>query len=292
LNGLLSTNLHLTLGIDSLTCTMKFISQTRNCPLCNADKKSPYLSEGELRLVKCNMCGFVFLDNLPDESEIYEDYFEQTIYSKDYTKFSKEKFLAEIYAINEQRLYYIRKLKIKGSILDIGCGTGLFLKTASNYGFDVTGIDVSNVAIKNAREQFGINADRKLISDLNPSDMQFDVITLWHVLEHLVNPLDDLKKIRTMLKPDGVLFIEVPNLNSAKFRLSGRKWQGGNHPLYHRSFFTGRNLREMLLRSGFKTVKRLNISYNVPGRNFLYTKSKELFNIFAMDSFLNYIAKN
>lgn len=194
MNGLLSTNLHLTLGIDSLTCTMKFISQTRNCPLCNADKKSPYLSEGELRLVKCNMCGFVFLDNLPDESEIYEDYFEQTIYSKDYTKFSKEKFLAEIYAINEQRLYYIRKLKIKGSILDIGCGTGLFLKTASNYGFDVTGIDVSNVAIKNAREQFGINADRKLISDLNPSDMQFDVITLWHVLEHLVNPLDDLKK--------------------------------------------------------------------------------------------------
>lgn len=270
---------------------MKFVTESRNCPLCGSSKKKLFIKEGEFRIVKCKSCRFVFLDNIPDESEIYEDYYEAKINRDDYTKFSSIPLLAEIYAINEQRLYYIRKFKLKGSILDIGCGTGLFLKTASHYGFDVYGIDVSQTAVNNAKEEFGVEADKKLISQLDPGHMKFDVITMWHVLEHLINPVDELLYVRNLLKDDGILIIEVPNLNSIKFKLSGGKWKGGNHPLYHRSFFTSRTLRKLLKRTGFHHRRRLLISYELPGRNFLYNKTKEIFNIFATDSFIDYAAK-
>lgn len=270
---------------------MKFVTDTRNCPLCNSSKKKLYIKEDDFRIVKCKKCGFVYLNNIPDESEIYEDYYEAKVNKDDYTKFSSIPHLADIYAINEQRLYYVRKYKLKGSILDIGCGTGLFLNTAMHYGFDVYGIDVSQAAVNNAKEEFGIDADKKLISQLDPEHMQFDVITMWHVLEHLIDPVSELLKVRQLLKDDGVLFIEVPNLKSIKFKLNGGKWQGGNHPLYHRSFFTPRTLRKLLKRSGFNDKTRLFISYKLPGRNLLYNKTKEIFNIFAMDAFLDYAAK-
>ena len=270
---------------------MKFVTDSRKCPLCSNEKKSLYLKEGDFKIVKCNSCAFVYLDNIPDESEIYEEYYEKPVRKDDYTKFSSIPLLADIYAINEQRLYYIRKFKLKGNILDIGCGTGLFLKTASHYGFNVYGIDVSQAAVKNAKEEFGIDADKKLISQLDPDHMKFDVITMWHVLEHLIDPVGELLKVRELLKDEGVLFIEVPNLNSIKFRLSNKKWKGGNHPLYHRSYFTPRTLRKILTRAGFGKKERLWVSYELPERNFLYNKTKEIFNIFAMDAFLDYAVK-
>ncbi len=264
----------------------------RNCPNCNSGEYKIYLTEGDFKIVKCSNCSLVYLLNIPDESEIYEDYYKIEFAKDDYSKDSKFPHLSEIYTINDQRLYYLRKLKLKGTLLDIGCGTGLFLQTAQNYGYEVSGIDVSQTALKFAQESFKLNVSDQKVEDLIGQGKKYDFVTLWHVLEHFTNPKEELKKIRQLLNPSGVLLIEVPNLNSIKFKLAKDKWKGGNHPLYHRTFFTADSLKKTLELAEFNKTERLKISYELPGKSGLYNKSKDIFNMFAMDAFLDFAGYN
>jgi 2-polyprenyl-3-methyl-5-hydroxy-6-metoxy-1,4-benzoquinol methylase len=249
------------------------------------------MAEGEFKIARCSNCSLVYLLNVPDESVIYEEYYKIEFTKKDYSESSGLNYLRDIYLINEQRLKHIKKLKPSGTMLDIGCGSGLFMHTAQKYGYDVSGIDVSRTAVDFARSQMEVNAEKKLLDEQAAENKRFDIITLWHVLEHFVNPLEELKKIHGLLKEDGLCLIEVPNFNSIKFKLSGRKWKGGNHPLYHRTFFTSGTLKAMLRKAGFKSPERLNISYKLPGKGAAYNISKDVFNLFAMDAFLDFSAK-
>ena len=245
--------------------------------------------EGDFKIVKCSGCGLVYLRNVPEENEIYEDYYEIKFRKYDYSIESKYDYLAEIYAINQQRLCCLKKFKKEGKLLDVGCGSGLFMKTASDQNYDVYGIDVSNKALSFARDEFKLNVQQKSLNDLIKENGKFDIITLWHVLEHFMNPVNELKKVRTLLNENGVCFIEVPNYNSIKFKLSRKKWKGGNHPIYHRTFFTSKTLRETIQESGFSTTKRIRLSYKLPQKSFVFNKAKNIFNLFAMDAFLDYV---
>ncbi|HCN37521.1 MAG TPA: hypothetical protein DIS94_07420, partial [Bacteroidetes bacterium] len=73
------------------------------------------------------------------------------------------------------------------------------------------------------------------------------------------------------------------------FQMSGKKWKGGNHPLYHRSFFTSDTLKKLFKTIGFGELKNLNLSYEIPGKNGLYNFSKKFFNKINKDAFLNFI---
>ncbi|HCA41805.1 MAG TPA: hypothetical protein DEP28_00975 [Bacteroidetes bacterium] len=260
----------------------------RRCPICDSDDYVFELKEKEFILVKCKNCSLIYLQNPPDESEIYEDYYEIEYNGKDYNEKSNYPLLKEIFAINSQRKIEILKFKNSGSLLDVGCGSGLFLKSVSDV-FNVSGIDVSKKSINFAREEFGLDVSNKSLDDLISDGKKFDIITLWHVLEHFNNPVEDLKKIRNLLNENGVLIIEVPNWDSIKFQMSGKKWKGGNHPLYHRSFFTSDTLKKLFKTIGFGELKNLNLSYEIPGKNGLYNFSKKFFNKINKDAFLNFI---
>lgn len=263
----------------------------RNCPLCGYTENSLMLREEEFKIVKCKKCFFVYLQNPPEAKEIYEEYFQVQYKPDDYNKDSKYSFLKDIHFINVKRVEEIKQHSKNGKILDVGCGTGLFLKTASEAGFEVTGTDISENALRFAREGFGLNVHNKSLAELIANNERYNIITLWHVLEHFSEPVTELQKVHSLLKDGGLCFIEVPNFNSLKFRLSGHKWKGGNHPLYHRSFFTNRTLKFVLSKSGFSEIKRIKISYLLPGYSKIYNISKMVFNEFAMDAFLNFVAK-
>lgn len=102
------------------------------------------------------------------------------------------------------------RLGTKGSLLDVGAGTGEFCKVAFDNNWKVEGVEPSKVALKFANEK-GI---KMYTSIENVVDKKYDVITLWHVLEHLPNLDDVIKKLSDLLKPNGVLIIAVPNYNS------------------------------------------------------------------------------
>jgi len=260
----------------------------RSCPNCGSKNFKLSLTEGVFKIVKCKDCSLIYLQNIPDEKNIYEDYYEIDYSKDDYHKNSKLGYIADIFLINEQRIKYLKRLKQSGKLLDIGCGAGLFMKSASDSGYDVHGIDVSDKALSFAKKEFEFDVSKKTLDELISGKKTFDIITLWHVTEHFINPVNELRKIRNLLAKDGVCLIEVPNFNSLKFRISKKKFSGGNHPLYHRTFFTSRTLKETLSKSGFRNMKRLKISYELPGKSYIYNKSKDLFNLAAMDAFLDF----
>lgn len=266
-------------------------SPLRACPSCGSVQSKIKYFTAPFKVVKCQTCSLVYLGNPPDDSLLYEDYYEGSEYPPAaYRRDSSVAALAELYALNAQRIKWLSALKPNGKLLDLGCGRGYFLATAREHGFAVTGMDVSARALKYAQRSFGVEVTAKTLDELQEGSQKFDVITLWHVLEHFADPVGTLKKIKTLLQENGVCLVEVPNLRSLKFMLSRSKWEGGNHPRYHRTFFSSTTLQQMLRKSGFAKIRRVKLDYDLPGRRMGYKTLKRISNSFAVDAFLDYVA--
>lgn len=263
--------------------------QVRSCPGCGDTQARPRFVEPPFVVVQCTACSLVYLANPPADDHLYEEY-HGNISPGEYSAESPETALRELHAINRQRVGLMQKLVPGGYLLDVGCGRGYFLKTAIAHGYDAAGIDVSEVAAAYARQELGVRADTRSLKDVAAVGGQYDVITMWHVLEHFIDPFDALRDVHRALKSGGLCMIEVPNLHSLKFILSKTKWEGGNHPLYHRTFFAASTLRAALIRSGFRAVRRVRLSYGVPGRSRVYEGVKAGLNLVAMDAFLDFAA--
>lgn len=263
----------------------------RPCPGCGSREGRLRYQEMHFLILRCRECKLTYLANPPPEEGLYEQYYDSSdLLGEAYTRNSVDARLRELYQINEQRVKHIQHFKEGGFLLDVGCGRGFFLKSAADAGFCVRGIDISGAAVAYARSTFGLSVNGDAIETLVAAGDRFDVITLWHVLEHFADPFAVLRQIRELLAEDGVCVIEVPNERSLKFRWARVKWEGGNHPRYHRTFFTSQTLGRALRASGFERVNRLQIVYRLGGRSRAYEIAKKTLNIFAMDAFLDYAA--
>ena len=135
-------------------------------------------------------------------------------------------------------------------LLDIGAGTGDFLLFAQNGGFEVSGVEPSDKARQKAKEK-GAN----LVNDLSHfTDSKFDVITLWHVLEHLPDLRNQIRTISSLLNKDGVLVVAVPNFCSWDARHYGTYWAGYDVPrhLWH---FSKRSIARLFDEHNIKIKK-------------------------------------
>lgn len=149
----------------------------------------------------------------------------------------------------------LRRLATRGGkVLDVGCGTGSMLKVLAAAGFEPYGLEVSPTAVRRCRERFG---ERVACGDLTNHTFEaasFDAVTLFHVLEHLDNPVAALHEAQRLLKPGGLLLIEVPNLDGAGFRVFGRRWYPLDVPL-HLFHFTPRALERLLITEALEPVR-------------------------------------
>lgn len=135
-----------------------------------------------------------------------------------------------------------------GRILDIGCGRGLMLKDLKDRGWEVTGVEFSEVSSEYAREVLGL--DVRIGADLKKCafpDNHFDVISLWHVYEHVVDPSETLEEIKRILSPGGRLILEVPLFSSWQAKIERAKWLYLEAPR-HLHHYSKKSL-ETLLRS-------------------------------------------
>jgi SAM-dependent methyltransferase len=150
----------------------------------------------------------------------------------------------------KRRVNWIKQFTLprKAKLLDVGCGEGTFLLRAAKEGFDVAGVET------NPSQALALGLDvRQHLSEMRTL-APFDCITLWHSLEHMRNPKEILADIRSLLAPNGILFIAVPNANGWQARLFGGKWLHRDVPrhLYH---FNPETLRHLIHLNGFELIQ-------------------------------------
>ena len=178
-----------------------------------------------------------------------EDYFKGDFGYKDYQAIETIKIqtfsnrLAELESRRPQ----------KGRLLDVGCADGLLVKTALARGWDAFGIDISNYAIDEARKTLGDRVRSGVVEDCPFPRDSFDAVFLSDTIEHVHDPTSILSHVADLLKDQGHLFIETPNVSWMVRKVLGRHW-----PMYrvpeHLVYFSPRNLEELLERKGFETV--------------------------------------
>ena len=177
-----------------------------------------------------------------------EDYISHTDSGKGLMAYLYQR--VKSYALKKKVKLITRQNRGAGSLLDIGAGTGAFLEAASRKGWKVKGVEPSDKARKFAAER-GL----ELVNSINELDEYgFDVITLWHVLEHVPDLQKIIRDLSLILKPGGSIIIAVPNFKSYDARYYKKFWAAYDVPrhLWHFS----RNLREEIIRKRFHLCKR------------------------------------
>ncbi|MHB1360132.1 MAG: class I SAM-dependent methyltransferase [Rhodocyclaceae bacterium] len=187
------------------------------CNLCGDTEVSVLANRsrsGEpLRTVICAKCGLVWSDPRPhNPRDFYEDDYRVS-YKGAYSPKPKHIYRAGKVALSRQRK--IERLLSKPlAILDVGSGGGEFSYLLQTLGHDVKGIEPNKGYAEHSIREYGLNVQVGFVQDVMLPEKGFDLITLWHVLEHTENPFKVLAKLHSLLKPEGILVIEVPNIEA------------------------------------------------------------------------------
>ena len=228
------------------------------CPICKSEKYEVLkgykeIGDQNLRssLVLCDFCGHHFLE-IPEEVN-----FNHLYSAGRYTVIdTRDSFIDLLLSFdNDLILRTLSKLKTNNKVLlDFGCGKGVFLKSASKYGWSVKGIETSRKRAEFGKNNYHLDIDTNEFKGGFIKGGPFNVILLLHVLEHLNDPKYLLKELTNNLVLNGYLIVEVPLFESFQSRLSKRYWMHLDPP-FHISHFTKKRLLSMTEELGFQTMK-------------------------------------
>lgn len=221
------------------------------CLVCGNTKSSVFLDVGEWRLRKCQGCGLVFTSprlTSPALAALYESgYYEGT----------ENYFQSQAIPASQDQLAIARsaKRRVKAAApasLDVGTGAGRMVEAFGRAGFFATGIEPSAAACAVA-QQIGRSVTQRPLQD-EPTN-SYDCVTLFHVLEHIGEPLPFLQHIHRVTRPAGLVIVEVPNIESHSAKKMGAGWPH-LYPDTHLAHYSPASLSEALRRTGF-TVERI-----------------------------------
>ena len=233
------------------------------CPLCNTENNTIVYDQPQLagaRIVKCDQCTHVYtLQSYPVAPE--------------------ELYATDVYKVVENRHSFfdkilnweyggvvktINRLKpLKGFLLDFGCGKGKFGSLAKKTGWQVKCVETAPERALYAKDIYGLEVDTRFYSTGKIFNNDFDVLTLFHVLEHLPAPKTSLKElIEHNLKKDALIVIEVPNINSWQSGIAGNKWMHLDVPR-HFHHFTSSNLEKFAMDLKLRTIKSSSFSFHL-----------------------------
>ena len=242
------------------------------CILCGGALSGPSFSVFDNRfgikeLFKyktCSDCLHIQIDPLIDKDKLnkfYNDHYNsiEKIEGGKYSKvrgFINSSFLKIIYNYFEGDISYSLK-KGSGKLLEIGCNEGKNLVSYHSNGFETYGLETNKIAAESAKKLgFKIFTDDILDLSLNHS---FDVIVLPNVLEHLLDHISSLNKVKMHLNENGELWIILPNSNSIFRKMFRNNWINW-HPPFHISHFNPKNLEDAIQKSGFSISSLKSVS--------------------------------
>jgi SAM-dependent methyltransferase len=223
------------------------VRMIRNCPACLSDRHVLLFTKDEWRIRACRSCGTWFVGNPPSAEQLH------TIYREGYfTERLAQHSDGDLQAVAWQaavgnarrRLSLIRRYAPKaGRLLDVGCGTGAFLSVAREA-YRCCGVDVSAEAIAVVLSIPGVEAHVGDLRVLGLAADQFDVVTLFDVIEHVPEPAELLLEAQRLVAPGGIIVLTTGDNESLASRLSGRWWHLLTPP-EHLTFFSRAGLRQM-----------------------------------------------
>jgi len=236
------------------------------CNFCRQDdtellftKKEKFgLSDSEFHVVRCRRCGLVYVNPRPGPEEIAGFYPET--YSWKETLAAESALTQFIRTLEKKYRYHLLHYEVSkvlrttgkqsGKVLDVGCGAGDRLDIFRQRNFEVYGVEISQAATY-AREHLGLDVKQGDIFDAAYPDSFFDIITLHNVLEHTHDPAKVLAELSRIVKEDGFIIIQVPNIHCLQYKLFGKRWAAVDVPrdLY---YFSEMSLRAMLQQTGLE----------------------------------------
>ena len=209
------------MNLKPVKCNLCGENRPKPLATCKIGKADADLPIGSMGIVRCANCGLVYASPRPEYlSEEFNDLYSEKYFNAPYMRFYIEKEGGQTNEPFEFRLDWLEKFKRKGRILDIGCASGNFLKTARDRGWDTYGVEVSKTATDIATKKYGLNVITGRLNETAFNNDFFDVVTVSDVLEHVEDPQSFLLEINRIMKKDGLLYIAVPDFDGLYYKIA------------------------------------------------------------------------
>jgi len=240
------------------------------CLVCGSNQFEPFLvckdhtvSQENFSIVSCKSCGFKFTNPRPEDSIIGNYYKAESYVSHTNTKKGIVNRLYHVVRNHtlKKKVALVSSYVSRGTLLDYGCGTGMFLGACKNAGWETFGMEPDDDARKIA-SGLGLNlfSDKGRINTYI-TDRKFSAITLWHVLEHITDMKETLAFFKDRLEKDGVLIIAVPNHVSYDAQYYKENWAAYDVPR-HLHHFELTSMKSLLERNGFVLKETLPMKFD------------------------------
>ena len=233
------------------------------CPLCGHrdeevqfEAPDPNPNNGDalvFAVVSCRQCGLKYTNPRPDEADIarfYPDDYRPHRRPRKMVQAGKASFVGRWTGRTQRERTGDLPWVGQGRLLDFGCGGGSYMKRMADQGWTVTGLDAAVGAVRHIQEELGLRALVGSLPHPNLRPASFDVVTMWHSIEHVHQPLAIVREAFRLLIPGGKIVVACPNIDSWAFRTFGPRWFGLDLPR-HLTHFTPHTLRAMLTAGGF-----------------------------------------
>ncbi|MBI2620998.1 class I SAM-dependent methyltransferase [candidate division WWE3 bacterium] len=232
------------------------IKKLNHCRCCGSKNCKTLFTKYGYDVAKCGECSLVFLNFDPADS-FFVDYYSKDFFNDRGTKHAYSDYEKESNSLNRafaERINTLRKYHGGGTLLDIGCATGTFMK-AARASWKVKGVDVSEYAVLQAKKK-DLDVFSGELEGSPYTNQKFDIVTLWDTIEHLGDPRKTLRQISKITTPGSVIALTTGDVESTTSRLCGKLWHLYNIP-QHLTFFGKGTITKLLGEEGFE-VKEIS----------------------------------
>lgn len=213
------------------------------CLLCNHNLLKDVYPNEHPYLVRCTNCEFVFFKKIPTLNELI----------KNYNNYPRHDSISPLTIKRyHEILSSFEKYRKTGKVIDVGCGNGHLLQQAKLFKWDVHGTEFTDNAVEYCIEK-GIKMEKGVLNINNYEASSFDCVFFIEVIEHINNPIEEIRKFETLLRKGGVLYITTPNFISFSSRYLKSKWGSVEFP-EHLCYYSPKTLNKLLVEHGFKKV--------------------------------------
>jgi len=224
----------------------------RPCPTCGCAAAALELEKDHMRIVRCTACDLVYVSPTFDEAH-YKTVYRSAEY-QDIVRdlgISSHEYRVQRFGLERVDIMARHLSAVRPRMLDVGCSTGFVVEAARDRGWEAVGLDLNPSAVEYGRRR-GLDLHAVALEDAGFEPASFDAVCLFDVLEHLIEPVRTLRACARLVKPGGIVFLYVPNYDSASRLLMGRDahfiW-----PTHHLNYYTPVTIRDLLRREGLRT---------------------------------------